>query len=132
MRAFLVAGLATALMAAGCGAAPPPRADKHSSKPASAKLTGLRACHRLMADVTHNHGVPDISTLRLIADHVTVPRIAADARTAVRDIEHTGVAPVALTLLRSDCAQTGVKIPAPSAQGTPGPTVIHATPIPAT
>ena len=47
------------------------------------------------------------------ADHVTAaPRMAADARTAVRDIDHTGVAPIALALLRDECARAGVRIPA--------------------
>ena len=118
MRALLVAGIATAVMAVGCGGAPVPHAHKHLSTPAPVKLTGLHACQRLLADVTHNHGIPDIPTLRFIADHVTLPRISADARTAVRDIGHTGVAPVALALLRADCAQAGVKIPVPSAPGT--------------
>lgn len=113
MRALLITTVATALMAAGCGGAPASRAHKRLGATASGKLTGLQACERLLADVTRNHGVPDIPALRRIADHVTVPRLAADARTAVRDIGHTGRAPVALTLLRDDCAHAGVKIPAP-------------------
>lgn len=113
MRALLVTTVATALMAAGCGGAPALRGHKHTSATTSVKLTGLRACERLLADITHNHGVPDIPTLRHIADHVTIPRFAADARTAVRDIGHTGTAPVALALLRDDCDHAGVKIPAP-------------------
>ena len=60
-----------------------------------------------------NQGVPDIPTLRRIADHVTAPRMAADARTAVRDIDHTGGAAIALGLLRDECARAGVPIPAP-------------------
>jgi hypothetical protein len=39
--------------------------------------------------------------------------MAGDARTAVRDIDHTGGAPVAFALLRDDCAHVGVRIPAP-------------------
>jgi hypothetical protein len=38
--------------------------------------------------------------------------MAADARTAVRDIDHTGVAPIAVALLRDECARAGVRIPA--------------------
>jgi hypothetical protein len=49
--------------------------------------------------------------LRRIADHVSAPRMAAYARTAVRDIDHTGVAPIALALLRDECARAGVGIP---------------------
>ncbi len=113
MKALLVTGIATALMAAGCGGAPAARAHQHLSASAPVKLSRLQACGRLLADVTRNHGIPDIPTLRHIADHVTVPRLAADARTAVRDIGHTGIAPVALMLLRADCAQAGVTIPAP-------------------
>ena len=79
----------------------------------AAGFIGSHLCERLLADVTRNRGIPDIPTLRHIADHVTVPRLAADARTAVRDIGHTGIAPAALMLLRADCAQAGVKIPAP-------------------
>jgi hypothetical protein len=100
-------------MVAGCSGAPPLQAHNHVTASASVKLTGLQACERLLADVTRNGGVPDIPALRQIADHVTAPRLAADARTAVRDIGHTGIAPVALTLLRADCAQAGVKIAAP-------------------
>jgi hypothetical protein len=58
-------------------------------------------------------GVPDIPALRRIADHVTDPRMAGDARTAVRDIGHTGTASGAFILLRANCAQAGVRIPAP-------------------
>jgi hypothetical protein len=115
IRALLVTAVATALTAAGCGT-PALRAHHHITASASVSLTRLQACERLLADVTHNGGtggIPDIPALRNVADHVTAPRLAADARTAVRDIEHTGIAPVALTLLRADCAQAGVKIPAP-------------------
>jgi hypothetical protein len=113
MRALLVTAVAAALMVAGCGGAPAPQAHNHMTASASVQLTGLQACERLLADVTRNGGIPDIPALRNIADHVTAPRLAADARTAVRDIGHTGIAPVALTLLRADCAQAGVQIPAP-------------------
>lgn len=60
-----------------------------------------------------HQGRPDLPTLRHIADETTAPRLAADARTAVRDIAHTGIAPVAFALLRSDCAHAGVQIPVP-------------------
>ncbi len=113
MRALLVTAVAAALIAAGCGTAPAPHALGHLSASASAELTGFQACKRLLADVSRNGGIPDIPTFRQIADHVTVPRLAADARTAVRDMGHTGIAPVAFALLRADCAQAGVKIPAP-------------------
>ncbi len=113
MRALLVSAGAAALMVAGCGGTPALQAHNHMTASASVKLTGLQACERLLADVTRNRGIPDIPALRNIADHVTAPRLAADARTAVRDIGHTGIAPVALTLLRADCAKAGVKIPAP-------------------
>ena len=49
--------------------------------------------------------------LRRIADHVSAPRMAAYARTAVRDIDHTGVAPIPLALFRDECARAGVRIP---------------------
>ena len=102
-----------ALAVAGCHAAPDQVAHDHATAPALVKLTGLRACEQLLADVTHHQGIPDIPTLRRIADHVTAPRLAADARTAVRDIDHTGTAPLAFALLRADCAQAGVRIPGP-------------------
>jgi hypothetical protein len=112
MRALLVAAAATAL-AAGCGGAPAPPANRHDTASAPVTLSALQACRHLQDDVTHNRGIPDIPALRRIADHVTSPRLAADTRTAVRDIGHTGIAPLALTLLRADCAQTGVRIPGP-------------------
>ena len=95
----------------GCGG-PAPGTHKHSGSPPAATLTGLQACQRLLSDVTRNGGVPDIPTLRVIADHVTTPRLAADARTAVRDLGHTGIAPLAFALLRADCEHQGVRIPA--------------------
>ncbi len=112
MRALLVTAVATAL-AAGCGGAAAPQAHNHVTASASLTLTRLQACRQLLDDLTRDRGIPDIPALRRIADHVTAPRLAADARTAVRDIGHTGIAPVALTLLQADCAQVGVRIPAP-------------------
>lgn len=108
----LLAAAATAL-AAGCGGAPPPQAHQHATAPAPIKLTRLQACERLLEEVTRHRGASHVPALRQIADHVTDPRLAADARTAVRDIGHTGIAPVAFTLLRADCAQAGVSIPPP-------------------
>lgn len=114
----LLAAVAAAAMATGCGGAPPRPPHGHVPRPTAAAsapvmLTKLQACARLLKDVRRNRGVPDVPALRDIADHVTAPRLASDARTAVRDIDHTGVAPVAFTLLRADCAQAGVRIPAP-------------------
>ena len=98
-----------ALAVAGCHGAPVQ--VTHGTTPALVKLSGHRACEQLLADVTRRGGAPDIPTLRQIADRVTAPRLAADARTAVRDIDHTGTAPFAFTLLRADCAEAGVRIP---------------------
>ncbi len=109
----VVAALAAAL-AAGCGGAPAPPARPGVAATAAVKLTGPQACRLLRGDLARNQGVPDIPTLRRIADHVdAAPRLAADARTAVRDIGHTGVAPLAISLLRDECARAGVPIPPP-------------------
>jgi hypothetical protein len=110
MKALLVAA-ATAL-AVGCGAGPQSPARRDATTPAAFKITRIQACHRLRDALARNRGAAAIPTLRVIADHVTEPRMAADARTAVRDIDHTGVAPLALGLLRDDCARAGVPIPA--------------------
>src|SRR5260370_18153527 len=118
MKALLVTGIATALMAAGCGGAPAARAHQHLSASAPVKLSRLQACGRLLADVTRNHGIPAIPTLRHIADPFTVPRLAPDARPAVRALVHTAIPPVPLILLRPACAQAGVTIPPPR---TPAP-----------
>lgn len=108
----LLAAAATAL-AAGCGGALHPQAHQHTTAPAAVRLTRLQACERLFADVTRHRGAAHMAALRQIADRVIDPRLAADARTAVRDIDHTGTAPVAFALLRADCAHAGVHIPAP-------------------
>jgi hypothetical protein len=110
MRMLLAA--ATAL-AAGCTAAPAAPAHQHTTPPAAVPLTKTRACRQLQAVVTSHHGRSAVPGLRHIADHVTDVRMAGDARTAVRDIDHTGAAPVAFALLRDDCAHVGVRIPAP-------------------
>jgi hypothetical protein len=115
MRTLL---LAAAVLAAGCGGPPPSPPHRHPAQPsatasAPVQLGRAEACRRLLEDVRRNQGIPDVRALREIADHVTAPRLAADARTAVRDIGHTGIAPVAFALLRDDCARAGVHIPAP-------------------
>jgi len=122
---LLAAVVATAL-AAGCTASPavpahqPSPAQPHGTPSAqystpstAARLTKVQACRLLLADLTRYHGRSTVPGLRHIADHVTDPRMAGDARTAVRDIDHTGGAAVALALLRDDCAHAGVRIPAP-------------------
>lgn len=122
---LLVAAVATVL-AAGCTAAPaapahqPSPAQPHrtlsaqpSTPPAAARLTKVQACQLLLADVTRHHGRSAVPGLRRIADHAADTRMAGDARTAVRDLDHTGGAAVALALLRDDCAHAGVRIPPP-------------------
>jgi hypothetical protein len=127
MKVLLVTAAAVAaLLAAGCGGAPrapvqpsparqspvrqsPAFPDATASAPFT--LTRLQACRELRGDLARNQGLADIPMLRRIADHVSAPRMAAYARTAVRDIGHTGVAPIALALLRDECARAGVRIP---------------------
>jgi hypothetical protein len=89
----------------------PAPAHPDSQAPALSKLTGAEACLQLRGSLSRHRGAPDILTLRVIADHVTEPRMAAEARSAVRDIDHTGVAPLPIALLRDDCARAGVRIP---------------------
>jgi hypothetical protein len=98
-----------AAVAVACAAAPP--VQRHRAAPAQRPLTRVQACQLLLADVTRHSGIADTTALGHIADRVTAPRMAADARTAVRDIDHTGIAPVALSLLRDDCARAGIHIP---------------------
>lgn len=112
MRA-LSATMAAAALAVACGGAPQPPAHQGATGPAHVSLTSGQACRLLLADLAPGRGLPDIPTLRRVADHVTAPRLAADARTAVRDIDHTGTAPLALSLLRDDCARAGVRLPVP-------------------
>ena len=128
MKVLLVTAAAVAaLLAAGCGGAPraPARPSPASHSPvgqspafpdatASApfSLTRREACRELRDDLARNQGDPDIPMLQRIADHVSAPRMAAYARTAVRDIDHTGVAPIPLALFRDECARAGVRIPA--------------------
>ena len=112
MRMLLPAAVATAL-AAGCTAAPAAPAHQHSPPSAAIRLSKTQACRELLDDVTHHHGRSTVPGLRRIADHVTDIRMAGDARTAVRDIDHTGGAAVAFALLRDDCARAGVRIPVP-------------------
>jgi hypothetical protein len=125
LKALLVAVAAT--LAVGCGGAPrspahqdspvsahqdsPAPAHQDSPAPALSKISNIDACQQLRGSLTRNRGVPDLLTLRIIADHVTEPRMAAEARSAVRDIDHIGVAPLPIALLRDDCALVGVQIP---------------------
>lgn len=109
--AALLVTAATAVTV-GCGGTASPAGRPRATAPAAISLSGFQACRLLLADLARRQGVPDLATLRRIADHVTSPRIAADARTAVRDIDHTGVAPLAVSLLRDECARAGVRIPA--------------------
>ena len=122
MRALLAAAAAMAVvLAAGCGGGAPPRADPRtsasafasSSAPAFVTLTRLQACQWLATDIARNGGVPDVQALRYVADHAATPRLAADARTAVRDIGHTGAAPVALRLIEDECTRAGVYFQVP-------------------
>ena len=120
MRAFLVILVTTAVaavLAAGCTATPQPAPQPHPPPPVSSAASGPlskpQACLHLLDDIIRHQGIPSIPTLRRIADHVTEPRMAADARTAVKDIGHTGIAPVPLALLRDDCRRAGVRIPPP-------------------
>jgi hypothetical protein len=119
--------IVAAALAVGCGGDPrspahqdnpaptrhdgPPPARQDSPAPALSTLTGVEACLQLRGSLSRNQGVPDVLTLRVIADHVTVPRMAAEARNAVRDIDHTGAAAIPLALLRDDCARVGVQLP---------------------
>jgi hypothetical protein len=110
LKALLVAVATT--LGVGCSGTPQPPVHQASPTPAYRTLSKVEACRQLLGSLSRHQGVPDIPTLRLIADHATAPRMAAEARTAVRDIDHTGVAPLALALLRDDCARAGVQIPA--------------------
>jgi hypothetical protein len=127
LKALLV--IVAATLAVGCGGDPRPPGHQDSPAPvhqdspapvrqdspapALSKITGVEACLQLRGSFSRNRGVPDILTLRIIADHVTAPRMAAEARNAVRDIDHTGVAAIPLALLRDDCARVGVRMPSP-------------------
>jgi hypothetical protein len=124
LKALLV--VVAAMLAVGCGGDPPPPAHRgtpapaHQNSPAATphdtpasaltQLTDVEACEQLRGSLSRNQGAPDILTLRIIADHVTEPRMAAEARNAVRDIDHVGVAPIPIALLRDDCARAGVQI----------------------
>lgn len=125
LKALLVAAAAT--LAVGCGGDPrspahqdstapahrdsPVPAHQDSPAPALTEISNIDACQQLRGSLARNQGIPDLLTLRIIADHVTAPRMAAEARNAVRDIDHTGVAPLPIALLREDCARAGVQIP---------------------
>jgi len=120
-----VAVAVVTMLAADCGGAPRAPAGPSSPRQSAVRqspaipdatasvpvtLTRRRACRELRDDLARNQGLPDIPMLRRIADHVSTPRMAAYARTAVRDIDHTGVAPIAIALLRDECARAGVRI----------------------
>ena len=114
MKAVLTAVAAGAVLAAGCSSGSAPQARAHPAGSALAHLTRRQACRRLRADVTRNGGTADVPALRYIADRVTaIPDLARDARDAVKDIAHTGMAPIPLALLKDDCAKAGVDIPVP-------------------
>jgi len=115
MKGSLALAAAAVLAGVSCGGGHPAHARSHAA-PSPGTLTSREACLELRADLARNGGAPDIPALRAIADHVTAARLAADARTAVRDIAHTGVAPLALALLEDDCDRAGVKVTA-----TPSP-----------
>jgi hypothetical protein len=114
MRGSLVIAAVAVVVGAGCGGGHPAHPHGHAASSLPRRLTSRQACRELRADLARNGGAPDIPALRVIADHVTAARLAADARTAVRDIAHTGVAPLALALLEDDCDRAGVKITTPS------------------
>jgi hypothetical protein len=117
LRALLVAAGTT--LAVGCSGPAQAPVNHHSPAPAHyvsptsalGKISSADACQQLLGSLSRNKGVPDILTLRVIADHVTAPRMAAEARSAVRDIDHTGVASIPMALLRDDCSRAGVQIP---------------------
>ena len=127
MKVLLVtAAAAAAVLTAGCGADPraPARPSPARQSPAQQspafpdattsapfRLGRAEACRELRDDLARNQGVPDIPMLRRIADHVSAPRMASYARTAVRDIDHTGAAAVPVALFRDECARAGVRIP---------------------
>ncbi len=114
MKAFLIAVTAGAVLAAGCSSGSAPPAPAHPVTSTPGHLTRRQACQRLRADVTRNGRTADVSALRYIADRVTtIPDLARDARDAVKDIAHTGIAPIPLALLKDDCAKAGVHIPVP-------------------
>jgi len=106
----LLAGVATTL-AVGCSGTPQPPVHRPGPTPSYHTISKVEACQHLLRSLSRNQGVPDLPTLRLIADHVTAPRMAAEARNAVRDIGHIGIAPLPVALLRDDCARAGVQIP---------------------
>jgi hypothetical protein len=86
----------------------------HPAASTLAHLTRRQACLRLRADITRNGGTADVPALSFIADRVTtIPDLARDARDAVKDIAHTGIAPIPLALLKDDCAKAGVDLPVP-------------------
>jgi hypothetical protein len=109
----LLAAITAVVLATGCADATTPLSHTHPTTMFT-RLTRLQACQRLQARITRNQVKPDLPTLHYIADHVTsTPRLARDARDAVKDITHTGIAPIPFLLLKDDCAKVGVDIPIP-------------------
>jgi hypothetical protein len=109
----LLTAITAVILAAGCADATTPSSHTHPTTMFT-KLTALQACQRLQAHITRNQVRPDLPALHYIADHVTgTPRLARDARDAVKDITHTGIAPIAFLLLKDDCTKVGVDIPIP-------------------
>ncbi|MHB1432213.1 MAG: hypothetical protein ACYCVZ_08885 [Streptosporangiaceae bacterium] len=109
LAALVVAGLVIPL-ASGCG-------GTAGQRPAA--IGARAACRLLRADAAGRSGHrPDNRTLRLIADHVTAPRLAADARTAIQDLDHGSSPDIAFALLHAACARAGITIWPPPASGS--------------
>ena len=105
LAALVVTGLVIPL-ASGCGSTAGQR-----PAPIGARAT----CRLLRADAAGRAGhQPDNRTLRLIADRAAAPRLAADARTAIQDLDHGSSPDIALALLRAECARAGITIPPPA------------------
>jgi hypothetical protein len=112
MKTFL-AGITAVILAAGCANATTPSSHTHPTT-VFTRLTTLQACQRLQAYITRNQVRADLPTLHYIADHVIgTSRLARDARDAVKDITHTGIAPIPFLLLKDDCTKVGVDISIP-------------------
>ena len=89
MRMLLVTATAAAA-AAGCSAVPAAPAHRHIIASASITLTKFQACRQLLDEVTR---------------HPRCPRYPSP--------QAHRTAPGAFILLRANCAQAGVRIPAP-------------------
>jgi hypothetical protein len=109
----LLAAMTAVILAVGCADATTPSSDTHPTTMFT-RLTTLQACQRLQAHITRNQVRADLPILHYIADHVTATtRLARDARDAVKDITHTGIAPIPFLLLKDDCTKVGVDISIP-------------------